>query len=158
MFEWVPCTPSDIYRHLAHIMLQQLRTSEGKWDRLWRCGGVWGGVLKDFLLQPPCWGTDSRGEELTRSGCPFTGIPSTSPATEGCARCLAVPSPSPMRCSSLKPKGIFYLRNIVIFLITFQFIETHKYICVPPWVCALPFVSLLSYPQTSVLPLYPYLR
>lgn len=149
--QWHLSSPSSHYVTAAEDIWRKMRQALKVW-------GCVGGVLKDFLLQPPCWGTDSRGEELTRSGCPFTGIPSTSPATEGCARCLAVPSPSPMRCSSLKPKGIFYLRNIVIFLITFQFIETHKYICVPPWVCALPFVSLLSYPQTSVLPLYPYLR
>lgn len=126
-----------IYRHLAHVMLQQC---EDIWRKMEQALKLC--VLKDFLLWPPHWGTDLRGEELTCSGCPFAGIQSMSPVMEGCARCLAVLSPTPKRCSSLMPKGhflpsnVFHIWNFVVFLITFQLIETHKYIFVAPRVCA----------------------
>lgn len=80
-------------------------------------------VWKDFLLSPPHRGTDSKGEELILSGCPFAEQSRARQWSDAPAAFCALPGP--VRCSSPAPKGhflpsnIFHIQNFVIFLITF---------------------------------------
>lgn len=124
---------------------QMSQQCEDVWRK--RKGGLNFCVLKGFLLQAPCWGPGSRGEELTCSGCPFAGTQGRregcTPSSRGMCRlpCQAIHSPSHAhpQCQRIT----FYLLifhiphpNFHILPMTFQFIEAHTVTCGAPRVCA----------------------